>query len=185
MSATALAAAIRAKELSPVEMEQAVYARIHEVNPRINAFCTLTGDQALRAATDAEAPVMRGDRLGALHGLPVSIKDLLLTGGVRTSFGSRIREKYVPEEDAPAVAKLVAAGAILIGGTTIPEFGFKAVTDSPLAGITRNPWDFSKTSGCSSGGASSAVAADSDRSRWVPTAPARFAFSLPSMGSSG
>ena len=159
MSATALAAPIRAKELSPVEIVQALYARIHEVNPRINAFCRLTEDQALRAATDAEASVMRGARLGALQGLPVSIKDLLLTRGVRTSFGSRIREKYVPEVDAPAVAKLVAADAILIGKTTTSEFGFKAVTDSPLTGITRNPWDLSKTSGGSSGGAGSAVAA--------------------------
>ena len=159
LPATALAAAIRAKELSPVELVQAVYARISEVNPKINAFCTLTEEQALRAAKEAEASVMRGDPLGVLHGLPISIKDLLLTRGVRTMFGSRIREKHMPEEDAPAVAKVVAAGAILIGKTTTPEFGFKAVTDSPLTGITRNPWDLSKTSGGSSGGAGSAVAA--------------------------
>ena len=159
MSATSLAAAIRAKELSPVEVVKAAYARIHEVNPKINAFCTLTEDQALLAAKDAEASLMRGDQLGALHGVPVSVKDLLLTRGVRTMFGSRIREKFVPEEDAPAVAKVVAAGAILIGKTTTPEFGFKGVTDSPLTGITRNPWDLSMTSGGSSGGAGSAVAA--------------------------
>ena len=159
LSATALAAAIRSKELSPVEIVQAVFARIDEVNSKTNAFCTLTEEQALLAAKDAEASVMRGEPLGALHGLPVSIKDLLLTRGIRTSFGSRIRENHVPDEDAPAVAKLIAAGAILIGKTTTPEFGFKAVTDSPLSGITRNPWDLSKTSGGSSGGAGSAVAA--------------------------
>jgi aspartyl-tRNA(Asn)/glutamyl-tRNA(Gln) amidotransferase subunit A len=159
VSATALAAAIRAKELSPVEIVQAIFARIDEINPKINAFCTLTEEQALRTAKDAEASVVRGDQLGALHGLPVSIKDLLLTRGVRTMFGSRIREKCVPEEDAPAVARVVAAGAILIGKTTTPEFGFKAVTDSPLTGITRNPWDLSKTPGGSSGGAGAAVAA--------------------------
>ena len=159
MPATALAAAIRAKKVSPVEVVNAIYARIREINTRINAFCTLTEDQAHRAAKEAEAAVMRGDRLGALHGVPVSIKDLFLARGVRTMFGSRIRENYVPEEDAPAVAKLLAAGAILIGKTTTPEFGFKGVTDSPLTGITRNPWDLSKTSGGSSGGAGAAVAA--------------------------
>jgi Asp-tRNA(Asn)/Glu-tRNA(Gln) amidotransferase A subunit family amidase len=159
MPATALAAAIRTKRVSPLELVNAVYARIHQINPRINAFCTLSEEQAHRAAKDAEAAVMRGDRLGALHGVPVSIKDLFLTRGVRTMYGSRIRENYVPEEDAPAVAKVLAAGSISIGKTATPEFGFKAVTDSPLTGITRNPWDLSKTSGGSSGGAGAAVAA--------------------------
>jgi aspartyl-tRNA(Asn)/glutamyl-tRNA(Gln) amidotransferase subunit A len=159
MSATTLAAAIRAKKVSPAELLQAVYARIHEVNPRINAFATLTEERALRAAKQAEDALMRGDPLGALHGLPISVKDLLLTRGVRTTFGSRIRENHIPQEDAPAVDKVVAAGAIPIGKTTTPEFGFKAVTDSPLTGITRNPWDLSKTSGGSSGGAGAALAA--------------------------
>jgi len=159
LPATALAAAIRAKKLSPVEIAEAVFARIHPLNPKINAFCTLTEDLALRAAKDAEARLMRGEPLGVLHGLPVSVKDLLLTEGVRTSFGSFIREHYLPRENPPAVQKVVDAGAILIGKTTTPEFGFKAVTDSPLAGITRNPWDLRKTSGGSSGGAGAAVAA--------------------------
>lgn len=159
MPATALAVAIRAKRVSPVEVVNAIYARIHQINPRINAFCTLTEDQAHRTAKEAEAAVMRGDRLGALHGVPVSIKDVFLTRGVRTMFGSRIRENYVPDEDAPAVAKLFSAGAILIGKTTTPEFAFKPVTDSPLTGITRNPWDLNKTPGGSSGGAGAAIAA--------------------------
>jgi aspartyl-tRNA(Asn)/glutamyl-tRNA(Gln) amidotransferase subunit A len=159
LPAAILADAIRKKQLSPVEIVRAVYERVYEVNPKINAFCTLTEEQALLAARDAEVAVMRGDSLGVLHGLPVSIKDLLITRGVRTAFGSRIRETYVPEEDAPAVARAVAAGGIPIGKTTTPEFGFKAVTDSPLTGITRNPWDLSKTSGGSSGGAGAAVAA--------------------------
>ena len=159
MPATDLAAAIRAKKVSPVEIMRAVYARLHEINPRINAFCTLTEDEALRAAKDAEAAVLHGDRLGLLHGVPISIKDLVVTRGVRTMFGSRIREGYVPEEDAPSVAKLRAAGAIVIGKTTTPEFGFKGVTDSPLTGVSRNPWDLGKTCGGSSGGAGAAVAA--------------------------
>jgi Asp-tRNA(Asn)/Glu-tRNA(Gln) amidotransferase A subunit family amidase len=157
--ATDLAAAIRSKKLSPVEVVNAIYARLHKVNPKINAFCTLTEEHARQQAKDSEATVMRGDQLGPLHGVPVSIKDVFLTRGVRTMFGSRIRENFVPEEDAPAVAKLLAAGAILIGKTTTPEFAFKPVTDSPLTGITRNPWNLNKTSGGSSGGSAAAVAA--------------------------
>ena len=139
MSATALAAAIRAKILSPVELVRAVYARLQETNDRLKAFCTLTEEAATSAAREAETAITRGDQLGVLHGLPVSIKDLLFTVGVRTMSGSRTRENYVPHENAPAVARVLAAGAILIGKTTTPEFGFKAVTDSPLTGITRNP----------------------------------------------
>jgi len=115
MPAADLASAIRAKKLSPVEVMDAVFARIHALNPRINAYCTLTEELAKGKAKEAEAAVMRGDRLPPLHGIPVSIKDLLITRGVRTMYGSRIRETYVPEEDAPSVAKLLAEGAILIG----------------------------------------------------------------------
>src|SRR5215471_12154512 len=159
MPATILAASIRQKKVSPVEVIDAVYARLHKINQKINAFATVTEEQARLTAKEAESAVMRGDRLGALHGVPVSIKDVFLTRGVRTMFGSRIRENYVPEEDAPAVAKLLAAGAIPIGKTTTPEFAFKPVTDSPLTAITRNPWDLNKTSGGSSGGTGAAVAA--------------------------
>ena len=159
MPATVLAGEIRAKRISPVEVIDAVYARLHEINPKINAFCTLTEEKARLAAKESEAAVMRGGQLGALHGVPVSIKDLLLTRGVRTMYGSRIREHYIPEEDAPSVAKVLAAGAILIGKTTTPEHGFKAVTDSPLTGMTRNPWNLDKTCGGSSGGAGAAIAA--------------------------
>jgi Asp-tRNA(Asn)/Glu-tRNA(Gln) amidotransferase A subunit family amidase len=159
MPANALAAAIRTKKVSPVEVINSVFERVHKINPKINAFCTLTEEYARQQAKEAEAAVMRGDRLGALHGVPVSVKDVFLTRGVRTMFGSHIRENFVPEEDAPAVAKLLAAGAIMIGKTTTPEFAFKGVTDSPLTGITRNPWDFTKTPGGSSGGSAAAVAA--------------------------
>ena|ERR1700730_3675857 len=159
MPATVLAEEIRTKRISPVEVIDAVYARLHEINPKINAFCTLTEEQAHSAAKESEAAVMRGEQLGALHGVPVSIKDLLLTRGVRTMYGSRIRKHYVPEEDAPSVAKVLAAGAILIGKTTTPEHGFKAVTDCPLTGVSRNPWNLNKTCGGSSGGAGAAIAA--------------------------
>jgi aspartyl-tRNA(Asn)/glutamyl-tRNA(Gln) amidotransferase subunit A len=159
LSASELAFAIRAKKISPVEIMDAVFERIHELNPRINAFCTLTEESAKGKAKEAEAAVLRGDRLPSLHGIAVSIKDLLLTRGVRTMFGSRIREAYVPEEDAPSVAKLQNEGAILIGKTTTPEFGFQGVTESPLTGVTRNPWNLERTCGGSSGGAGAAVAA--------------------------
>jgi Asp-tRNA(Asn)/Glu-tRNA(Gln) amidotransferase A subunit family amidase len=123
MPATELAAAIRAKQVSPVEIVNAVYARILEIDPQINAFLTLTEDLARQAARNAGTAVMRGDQLGVLHGVPTSVKDLFLTRGVRTTFGSRIREAYVPDEDAPAVAKLEAAGAIVIGKRQLPSTG--------------------------------------------------------------
>ena len=159
MSASDLSAAIRAKRVSPVEVVKAVLDRIERLNPRLNAYCTVTAESARREAAAAEAAVMRGDALGPLHGVPVSVKDLVITRGVRTTFGSRIYENNVPQEDAPLVERLKAAGAILVGKTTTPEFGWKGVTDSPLLGITRNPWNPERTPGGSSGGAGAAVAA--------------------------
>lgn len=159
MPATQLAARIRRKEVSPVEVVEAVLARIQRVNPSLLAYCTVTADSARREAALAEAAVMRGERLGPLHGVPVGVKDLVITKGVRTTWGSRIYEQHVPEEDAPAVARLKAAGAILVGKTTTPEFGWKGATDSPLFGVSRNPWSTDRTPGGSSGGAAAAAAA--------------------------
>jgi aspartyl-tRNA(Asn)/glutamyl-tRNA(Gln) amidotransferase subunit A len=129
------------------------------VNPRLNAYCTVTADAARTAARAAEAAVLRGDPLGPLCGVPFSVKDLVITRGVRTAFGSRIYEHHIPDEDAPVVERLCTAGAIMVGKTTTPEFGWKGATDSPLTGISRNPWDLTKTPGGSSGGAAAAVAA--------------------------
>ena len=159
MSATDLAVAIRSKKLSPVEVVEAVLSRIGVLNPRLNAYCTVTAETARVEARASEAAVMRGDPLGPLHGVPISVKDLVITRGVRTTFGSRIYEAYIPEEDAPLVERLKAAGAILLGKTTTPEFGWKGATDSPLFGISRNPWNLDRTPGGSSGGAGAAVAA--------------------------
>jgi aspartyl-tRNA(Asn)/glutamyl-tRNA(Gln) amidotransferase subunit A len=159
MPAIEMAAAIRAKKLSPVELVEALYARIHELNPKLNAYCTPTEDAARRGAHEAAAALMRGDPLGPLHGVPVSIKDLLITNGVRTMRGSPIYEQFIPAEDAPAVEKLLAAGALMLGKTTTPEFGFKGMTDSPVTGISRNPWNLERTPGGSSGGAAASVAA--------------------------
>jgi len=158
MPASDLAAAVRMKQVSPVEVVNAILSRIEQVNPRLNAFCLVTADAARQAAQAAEQAVMRGEALGPLHGVPVSIKDLVITKGVRTMRGSKLYEHDVPTEDAPVVERLKAAGAIILGKTTTPEFGFKGVTDSPVTGITRNPWHLERTPGGSSGGSGVAVA---------------------------
>jgi aspartyl-tRNA(Asn)/glutamyl-tRNA(Gln) amidotransferase subunit A len=158
-SALELAELIRTKAVSPVEVVDAVLARIDRLNPRLNAYCTVTADEARDAAMAAEVALMTGEPLGPLHGVPVSVKDLIFTRRVRTAGGSRLFADHVPEEDAVVVERLKAAGAILVGKTTTPEFGHKGVTDSPLFGITRNPWNPDLTPGGSSGGAGSAVAA--------------------------
>ena len=157
--ATELAALIRARTLSPVELTRAVLERIERLNPALNAFCTLTPEAALAAARDAEQAVTSGRPLGPLHGLPFSIKDLALTKGVRTMFGSHVFASRVPDVDAPYVRRLREAGGVFIGKTTSPEFGWKALGDSPLTGITRNPWNPDVTTGGSSAGAGAAAAA--------------------------
>jgi aspartyl-tRNA(Asn)/glutamyl-tRNA(Gln) amidotransferase subunit A len=158
MPATDLAAAIRLKQVSPVEVIDTVLTRIEQRNPQLNAFCLVTVEAARQAAQAAEQAVMRGEPLRPLHGVPVSVKDLVITKGVRTMRGSKLYEHDVPTEDAPVVERLKAAGAIILGKTTTPEFGFKGVTDSPVTGITRNPWHLERTPGGSSGGAGVAVA---------------------------
>ena len=159
MPASDLAALIRNQQVSPVEAVGAVLDRIAHLNPQLNAFCAVTADAARAEAPAAEAAVLRGDRLGPLHGVPFSVKDLVITRGVRTGFGSRIFADNIPTEDAPVVERLKAAGGIMVGKTTTPEFGWKGTTDSPLTGISRNPWDPTKSPGGSSGGAAAAVAA--------------------------
>jgi aspartyl-tRNA(Asn)/glutamyl-tRNA(Gln) amidotransferase subunit A len=158
MPALELGKAIRAKKVSPVEVVDAVLARIERLNPTLNAYCTVTAAAARAAAKEAEAAVMRGDTLGKLHGIPVSIKDLVATMGVRTTHGSKLYEQFIPDADAPVVARLKSAGAIVLGKTNTPEFGHKAITDNLLFGPSRNPWSLEHTPGGSSGGAAAAVA---------------------------
>ena len=157
--ATELAALVRSKKVSPVEVVEAVLARVERLNPTLNCFGAVTAEEARDAAVAAEVSVMTGEELGPLHGVPVSIKDLLFTRRVPTTGGSRLFTDHVPEEDAVSVERLKGVGAIIIGKTTTPEFGHKAVTESPLFGITRNPWNPALTPGGSSGGAGAAVAA--------------------------
>jgi aspartyl-tRNA(Asn)/glutamyl-tRNA(Gln) amidotransferase subunit A len=157
-SATALAAAYRRRELSPVEATQAVLRRIERADPRVNAFCLVDADRALSDARAAEERHAAGAPLGPVDGVPTSIKDIFLTKGWPTLRGSRAIDPDQPwEEDAPSVARLREGGAVLVGKTTTPELAWKGVTDSPLTGVTRNPWDPSRTAGGSSGGAGAAV----------------------------
>jgi aspartyl-tRNA(Asn)/glutamyl-tRNA(Gln) amidotransferase subunit A len=158
-SAAALAEMIARREASPVEIVDVALARIERTQPTINAFITVCADEARTAAKAAEKALIRGDELGPLHGVPFAVKDLVNTAGVRTTFGSFALADNVPAADSPCVARLKAAGAILIGKTTTPEFGHKCFTEAPLFGRTANPWDLSRTCGGSSGGAAAAVAA--------------------------
>jgi aspartyl-tRNA(Asn)/glutamyl-tRNA(Gln) amidotransferase subunit A len=153
-----LAALIRSKELSPVEVLEATLARIEAVNPDLNAFCLVTPDVARLAAREAEIAVMKGEPLSPLHGVPLSVKDVLYTRGIRTTGGSRLFADLVPEHDTLAVGRLRAARTVLLGKTNTPELGHKAVTDNPMFGPTRNPWNRDVTPGGSSGGAAAAVA---------------------------
>ena len=159
LSASELRTRIAAKEVSPVELTDAVLARAEKLQPVLNCFITLVPEQARAAAQKAEAAVMKGERLGLLHGIPFAAKDLVNTAGVRTTFGSLLHEDNVPKDDAVCATRLKQAGAILFGKTTTPEFGHKALTDAPLFGRTRNAWSAEHTSGGSSGGAAVAVAA--------------------------
>src|SRR5712691_2357893 len=160
LPATELAALIRKKQVSPVEVIGAVLDRIDTINPRLNAFVTLTGEQARREAKAAERALMkRGARLGPLHGVPFSVKDLVITRGVRTTFGTPLYRDHVPTEDAPMVERMKAAGGIMLGKTNTPTFGWIGATHNLVFGVTRNPWNLDRTPGGSSGGASAAVAA--------------------------
>src|SRR6266853_590110 len=160
MSASALVEAYRRKTLSPVEATKAALARIERLEPKLNAFVLVDAEGALAAARESEARWAKGAPKGLVDGVPTTIKDIVLTKGWPTLRGSRLtRRDQDWSEDAPAVARLREHGAVLLGKTTTPEFGWKGVTDSPLTGITRNPWNPAKTPGGSSGGAAAAVAA--------------------------
>jgi aspartyl-tRNA(Asn)/glutamyl-tRNA(Gln) amidotransferase subunit A len=159
LSATELLERYRRRELSPVEATRAVLERIGAQNAVTNAYCLVREDEAMAAAQASERRWRAGEPEGLLDGVPVSVKDLLLTSGWPTLRGSRTTEPAGPwTVDAPAVARLREHRAVLLGKTTTPEFGWKAVTDSPLTGMTRNPWDPARTPGGSSGGSAAAVA---------------------------
>lgn len=148
------------KHVSPVDAAGAILDRIERLNPMLNCFCYCNRDDVQAAAGQSEARWSRGEPLGPLDGVPVSIKDLLLTKGWPTRCGSRLIGAEGPwDEDDPAVSRLRESGAVLLGKVTTPEFGNSGITDSPLTGVTVNPWDTSRTTGGSSGGSVAAVAA--------------------------
>jgi aspartyl-tRNA(Asn)/glutamyl-tRNA(Gln) amidotransferase subunit A len=157
--AVRLAEMIRQKVLSPVELMTAVLGRIEALNPRINAFAHLAADAAMEGAKRAEAALMEGGRIGRLHGIPVTVKDLAITKDMPTQMGSHIFAGNRPSEDTPLVPRLREEGAIVIGKTTTSEFGWTGVSHSPLTGITHNPWKFGYNAGASSAGAGAAAAA--------------------------
>ena len=159
-TSTQLLALYRRREASPVEATRAVLERIEGVGGPLNAFSLVTGDEALDSASASEGRWQRDEPVGPLDGVPATVKDLILTRGWPTRRGSRtVDPDQAWDVDAPATARLREAGAVLVGKTTTPEFGCKAETNSPLTGITRNPWDTTRTAGGSSGGTAAAVAA--------------------------
>jgi len=157
-TATDLAAAIRRREVACVEVMEAFLARIEAVNPVLNAIVTLDADLALRGAAAADRALAGAGEPGPLHGLPIAIKDLEDTAGMRTTYGSPIHRDHVPTQDTLLVARLRQAGAIVIGKTNTPEFGAGSQTFNAVFGATRNPYDPARTPGGSSGGAAAAVA---------------------------
>ena len=159
LSAADMARAIREKTVSAVELTDAVLTRIDQCNPKLNAFCTVMADSARTSARQADVSLGRGDAVGPLHGVPVSIKDNIYIAGSRTTFGSKLHEHDVTDADAPITERLRRAGAVIVGRTNSPEFGWKGVTDNRVFGITRNPWNLELTPGGSSGGGSAATAA--------------------------
>ncbi|MFT4393710.1 amidase [Gordonia lacunae] len=161
LSATELAEAYRTGALTPETVAAELLDAIADVDPPINAFCLVDRDRTMAEARESTVRFAAGTPVGPLDGVPISIKDLLLTAGWPTLRGSLMIEpdQMVWDTDAPAVARLREAGAVMLGKVTTPEFGWKGVTDSPRIGVTRNPWDTTRTSGGSSGGSAAALAA--------------------------
>ena len=157
-----MAESTRAKNISPVELVNAHLSRIDELNPKLNAFVAIEADRARAQAKSAEAVLgsaSKSNSIGPLHGVPISIKSSIDVAGLPCECGSLLRKGYVPSEDAPLVARLRAAGAIILGNTNVPEFLMAYETDNVLYGRTNNPWDLSRTPGGSSGGEAAAIAA--------------------------
>jgi len=157
MSAYDMLEKIKSQEITSLEITETIIERIEKINPIINAYCTPTFEIAREMAKKADERVKKSEDIPPLNGIPTSIKDLLPVKGVRTTFGSKIYEHHVPDEDAIAVTRLKEAGCVILGKTNTPEFGFKGVTDNLIFGVTPNPWNLERTSGGSSGGAAASV----------------------------
>ena len=157
MSATDMLGKIKTQEISSLEITEIVIERIEKINPIINAYCTPTFDWARERAKNADKQIKEGKILGPLHGLPISIKDEMPIKGVRTTFGSKIFENHIPEEDDVCVSRLKEAGSVILGKTNMPEFGYWPDTHNLIFGRTNNPWKLDRIPGGSSGGAAAAV----------------------------
>lgn len=158
LPAVTMAAKVRAKEISPVELVRAHLEKIAALNPSLNAFVEVDAERAEKQARIAERALLNGDELGPLHGVPLSIKSSIDVTGLRSESGTRLRAGHVASQDAPLVARLKAAGAIVLGVTNSPELLMAWETDNLLYGRTNNPWDLSRTPGGSSGGEAAAIA---------------------------
>ncbi len=154
-----LAGWIRSQRVSPVELVEQVLARLERLDPRLQAYLTVTGELARKQARKAEVEIRRGDWRGPLHGIPLALKDNIHTRGIRTTAGAKFLAEFVPAEDASVVTRLLRAGAVLLGKTNLHEFAYGVTTENPHYGSTRNPWDAQRMAGGSSGGAAAAVAA--------------------------
>lgn len=157
MSACDVVEKIKTQEISSQEITEIMIERIEKINPRLNAYCTPTFELARETAKNADDAVKKGEKLGLLHGIPLSIKDEMPIKGVRTTFGSKLYENYFPEDDDIAVKRLKDAGSIILGKTNMPEFGLIGTTYNLIFGTTKNPWNLERTCGGSSGGAAAAI----------------------------
>jgi aspartyl-tRNA(Asn)/glutamyl-tRNA(Gln) amidotransferase subunit A len=158
MDAVTLAKRIRSKELSATEVTEAVLRRMDVLEPYLHAFCTPTPEVARAAAKAVDAQIAKGEPIGPLAGVPIGIKDLVATKGIKTVMGSKLYEEFIPDEDDIVVERLKAAGAVIIGKTNVPEFGYSGVGHNPVFETTRNPWNLAMTSGGSSAGSGASVA---------------------------
>ncbi len=153
------------KEISPLELFNEAMERIHQLQPKLNSFITITEEEGRKTATEAQDEIRRGQYRGPLHGIPISIKDLFATRGVRTTAGSKVLAHWVPDYDATAVARLQQAGMVLVGKTNMHEFAYGVTNDNAHYGAARNPWDRTRVPGGSSGGSAAAVASRNARHR--------------------
>ena len=158
MPAYEMADKIKNQELTSLEITETIINRIEDINPKVNAYCTVTFDIAREMAKKSDDAVNKGEKLGLLNGIPTSIKDLMQTKGIRTTYGFKLHENFIPEQDDIAFQRLKEAGCVLLGKTNTPDFGHIALTNNLIFGQTKNPWDLEKNSGGSSGGAAAAVA---------------------------
>ena len=157
--ASELASLIGDKQVSPVELTELYFERIDRLDTQLHAYLTICRDKAMQAARTAEDAVIRGDSLGPLHGVPISIKDLEMSKGIRSTSGSLPFTDRIPDEDSIVIERVKAAGAIILGKTTTPEFGHRGTTENLLGEPCRNPWNTDRTPGGSSGGAAAGLAA--------------------------